>query len=135
MSSSEAPKSFSSTSKSSSDIFKYFSPAIPVPSTFDVEKYIAQLKDYLDPKSPHHEPPQQHVNINKLIELYETGERKDNFTTIYIRKGEVITEEQFWAVPDWCFVDVSSDTICHELLLTSEFRVRLTNFTVALMVL
>lgn len=131
----DTPKSWSSTSESSSDIFKYFSPAIPIPSIFDREKYIAQLKDYLDPKSPHHEPPQQHANIKKLIELYETGQRKDNFTTIYIRKGEVITQEQFWAVADWCFVDVSSDISCHELLLTSEFRVRLTNFTVALMVL
>lgn len=107
----DPPKSYTGTPEESAFVLKYFSPAIPIPSTFDLEKYVAQLKDYLDPKSPHHEPPQQHVNIRKLIELYETGERKDNFTTIYIRNGEVITKEQFWAVADWCFVDVSSDLI------------------------
>ena len=112
-STSDASKSFSNTSESSSDTLEHYSPAIPIPITFDVEKYIAELKDSLDPKSPYHEPPQQHVNIKKLIELYETGERKDNLTTIYIRHGEIITAEEFLAVPDWCFVDVRSSSKYH----------------------
>lgn len=102
-----------------------YSPAIPIPGTFDLQAYIARLKDFLNPQSPHYERPQHHINVKKLIELYESGERKDSTTAIYISKGEVITEAQFWANPkEWCYIDISSNIICQELLLTWGFRGR-----------
>jgi hypothetical protein len=48
-----------------------FSPAMPIPSVFDVDRRIRVLRDCLDPKHPLYQPEQHHVNIKALIQLYE----------------------------------------------------------------
>lgn len=126
MSSSDNPSKSLKTPSKSSDTpptaIDTFSPAIHMPP-FDIEQRIAELEDSLDPKSQYYEPVQHHVNIKKLIELYKNGSRTSNSTPIYICNGEIITREKFLAGAGWTFVDVSPNIICHELLLTSKFRV------------
>ena len=50
-----------------------FSPVIPWPQPFDVEKRIQELRDHLDPNDPSYQPEQQHTNIKAAIKLYEDG--------------------------------------------------------------
>jgi hypothetical protein len=68
------------------------SPATPLPAVFDVKKRIQQLRSFLDPKHPHYEPEQQHVNINAAIKLYEDGEL-DGSQTVYLLEGKIVTKE------------------------------------------
>lgn len=99
---------------------RIFSPVIPIPRVFDRQKRIAELKDYLN--VDHHKP--QHDNLKKIIELYESGEKMDHFTSVWVKDGKVVTQEQALATmgSGSLWVEVSSGIICHELLLTSEFR-------------
>jgi hypothetical protein len=48
-----------------------FSPAIPWPEPFDVQKRIQELRGYLDPKNTQYERKEQHANIRAAIQLYE----------------------------------------------------------------
>lgn len=91
---------------SSSSAPRSFSPAMPIPPVFDLKEYLAGLYDRLDPKSKNFERPEQHKNLRALIKLYETGQRKDNFTFIHIINGEVVSEEEMWTTRDWCLRDV-----------------------------
>jgi hypothetical protein len=50
-----------------------FSPAIPSPAPFDIQKRIQELRSYLDPNNPNYQPEQQHINIKAAIKLYEDG--------------------------------------------------------------
>ena len=49
-----------------------FSPAIPWPERFDVQKRIKELRSYLNPKNPRYRS-KQVVNIKAVIQLYEDG--------------------------------------------------------------
>ncbi|KAI9767992.1 MAG: hypothetical protein M1840_005304 [Geoglossum simile] len=79
-----------------------FSPAIPIPLVFDVQKRILQLRSYLDPNDPQYQPEPQHVNIKAAIELYEQG-KIDGHQRIYIRNGQVITREESFKGPNWAW--------------------------------
>jgi len=46
-----------------------FSPAIPFPEPFNVQKRIQELHGYLDPNNPDYQPEQQHTNIKAAIKL------------------------------------------------------------------
>jgi hypothetical protein len=63
-----------------------FSPAIPWPVPFDIQKRIEELRGYLDPKNPQYERGQQHVNIRAAIQLYEDG-KSDGSQEVYIHSG------------------------------------------------
>jgi hypothetical protein len=53
-----------------------FSPVIPLPVPFDVQKRIQELRGYLDPNNPDYQPEQQHTNIKAAIKLYENWENR-----------------------------------------------------------
>jgi hypothetical protein len=54
-----------------------FSPAIPIPLVFDVQKRIQELRSYLDPNNPNYQPEQQHINIKAAIKaLRGRGDRR-----------------------------------------------------------
>ena len=46
-----------------------FSPAMPIPLVFDVQKRIEQLQSFLDPNDPNYQPEEQHTNIKAVIKL------------------------------------------------------------------
>src|SRR5438045_9494422 len=48
-----------------------FSPAIPIPLPFDVQKRIQELRSYLDPTDPNYQPEYQNINIRAAIKLNE----------------------------------------------------------------
>ena len=89
------------------------SPAIPIPIVFNKAEHVARLKNYVNPKDPHYQGKAQEVNIKKLIQLYESGEREDNSTEIFICKGEIVSFKEAEKTSDYCYLDVSSDIICH----------------------
>lgn len=110
---------------SSSTTARVFSPACPIPHVFNVEEYIARLYDRLDPQSPRYEMVEQHVNLKALIKLYETGERKDNSTRIYLVNGKVVPRLERKKIPgSWCLMDVCFSSISrspeHFMLTESE---------------
>ena len=70
-----------------------FSPAIPHPVPFDVQKRIQQLRTYLDPNHPKYEREQQHINIKAIIKLYEDGEI-DGIKEVFVKDGKVVSEEE-----------------------------------------
>jgi len=43
--------------------------AFPNPQPFDVQKRIQELRGYLDPKNPDHQPEEQHTNIKAAIKI------------------------------------------------------------------
>lgn len=48
-----------------------FSPAIPTPFLYDVQKNIEQLRSYLEPNDLKYQREEQHTNIRVAIKLYE----------------------------------------------------------------
>ena len=70
-----------------------FSPAIPLPVPFDVQKRIQQLRSYLDPNHPDYQREQQHVNIKAIIRLYEEG-KIDGMKQVYIKDGQIVSREE-----------------------------------------
>ncbi|KAI9771221.1 MAG: hypothetical protein M1839_002842 [Geoglossum umbratile] len=70
-----------------------FSPGIPIPLEFDVQKRIQQLHSYLDPGDPWYQPEQQHTNIRAVIKLYEDG-KIDGVEWVYIVGGEIVSLEE-----------------------------------------
>ena len=63
----------------------------PVP--FDVQKRIQELRTFLDPKHPHYEREQQHINIKAIIKLYEDGEI-DGIKEVFVKDGKVVSREE-----------------------------------------
>jgi len=84
-----------------------FSPAIPIPAVFDVQKRIQELRGYLDPNNPLYQPEQQHVNIKGAIKLYEDG-KIDGLQRVYIMEGKVVTREEVFKGSAWAWTEVHS---------------------------
>ena len=84
-----------------------FSPAIPWPEPFDVQKRIQELRGYLDPKNPRYECKEQHANIRAAIQLYEDG-KIDGSEEVCIMEGKVVTEEEMFEGTAWAWVEVHS---------------------------
>ena len=75
-----------------------FSPAIPLPVPFDVQKRIQELRSYLDPNNPDYQPKKQHINIKTAIKLYEEG-KIDGVKQVHIMNGEMVSEEKIFKGP------------------------------------
>ncbi|KAI9768493.1 MAG: hypothetical protein M1840_004903 [Geoglossum simile] len=73
-----------------------FSPGIPIPLEFDVQKRIQQLYSYLDPSDPWYQPEQQHTNIRAAIKLYQDG-KIDGVEQVYIIGGEAVSQEEAYS--------------------------------------
>ena len=82
-----------------------FSSANPQPSVFNVAARIATLRKYLDPQHPAFERIEQHVNIRKVIQLYEAGEFDGN-GELWILNGSVVTRKQARAAHTWVWLEV-----------------------------
>jgi len=81
-----------------------FSPMVPLPDTFDVEKRIEELRSYLDPESPDYQPKNQHVNIKAVIKLYE--EKKiDGTQQVFIKDGKIVSREETFKGPSPSFIE------------------------------
>jgi hypothetical protein len=76
-----------------------FSPAIPFPVPFDVQKRI-QERSYLDPNHPHYQPEQQHTNIKAAIKLYEDG-KIDGVEKVFIMDGKVVPKGEIFTGKAW----------------------------------
>ena len=77
-----------------------FSPVIPFPAPFDVQKRIQELRTYLDPNNPNYQPEQQHININAAIKLYEDG-KIDGGEQVFIKDGKIVPEKETFTGPSW----------------------------------
>ena len=77
-----------------------FSPAIPWPEPFDVQKRIKELRSYLDPNDPNYQPEQQHTNIKAAIKLYE-DEKIDGVERVFIVDGKVVPEDEIYKGGSW----------------------------------
>ena len=77
-----------------------FSPAIPFPAPFDVQKRIQELRGYLDPNNPHYQPEQQHTNIEAAIKLYEDG-KINGVEQVFIMDGKVVSKKEIFARKAW----------------------------------
>ena len=75
-----------------------FSPAIPLPAPFDVQKRIQELRSYLDPNNPNYQPEQQHTNIKATIKLYEDG-KIDGMEQVFIKDGKIVPKEEIFKGP------------------------------------
>jgi len=81
-----------------------FLPATPMPLPFDVQKRIQELRSYLDPNDPNHQPKYQHTNIKAAIKLYEEG-KIDGMERVYIRDGEIVPREEAFKGPSPIFCE------------------------------
>jgi hypothetical protein len=77
-----------------------FSPAIPFPTPFDVQKRVEELRGYLDPNNPHYQPEGQHTNIKAAIKLYEDG-TIDGVEQVFIMNGKVVLKEEIFKRKGW----------------------------------
>lgn len=73
---------------------------------FNLQRHLARLTERLHPNSPTFDRVELHENIRALIELYETGQRKDDLTEIFIMKGKVVTFEEAMKSPHWVITEV-----------------------------
>ena len=87
-----------------------FAPAIPFPRSFDVQQRIQELRGYLDPSNPDHQPEQQHTNIKAAIKLYEDG-KIDGVEQVFIMDGKVVPEKEIFRGRSWSW----SEGRCHQL--------------------
>jgi hypothetical protein len=83
-----------------------FSPEIPLPGPFDVQKRIQELHGYLDPNNPH-QPEQQHINIKAAIKLYEDG-KIDGVEEVFIVDGKIVPEEEIYKGGSWTWSEGTS---------------------------
>ena len=81
-----------------------FSPAIPLPVPFDVQKRIQELRSYLDPNDPNYQPEQQHINIRAAIKLYEDG-KIDGMEQVCIMDGKVVSKKEMFAGSSWAMCE------------------------------
>ena len=70
-----------------------FSPAIPFPAPFDVQRRIQQLRSFLDPNHPNYQREEQHINIKAAIQLYEDG-KIDGIEEVFIKDGKIVSREE-----------------------------------------
>jgi hypothetical protein len=70
-----------------------FSPAIPIPVPFYVQKRIQELRSYLHSNNPNYQPEIQHINIKAAIKLYEEG-KIDGMDQVFIRDGKIVSREE-----------------------------------------
>jgi hypothetical protein len=75
-------------------------PAIILPTPFDVQKRIQELRGYLDPKDPTYQPEQQHTNIKAAIRLYEDG-KIDGVEQVFIKDGKVVPKKDIFKGGAW----------------------------------
>jgi hypothetical protein len=101
-----------------------FSPAIPWPAPFDVQKRIQELRGYLDPKNPRYEFEQQHINIKAVIQLYEDGIIDGSGEDVFIMEGKVVTEEEMLEGTAWAWVEVHSFKSLPRTYLTNGFKLQ-----------
>jgi hypothetical protein len=100
-----------------------FSPAIPWPAPFDVQKRIQELRGCLDPKNPWYEFEQQHVNIKAVIKLYEDG-ILDGSGEVFIMQGKIVTEEEMLEANTWAWIEVYSFKCLPRIYLTNGLNYR-----------
>ena len=81
-----------------------FSPAIPFPTPFDVQKRIQELRGYLDPENPHYQPEQQHTNIKAAIKLYEDG-KIDGMEQVFIMDGKLVSKKEMFRGSSWAMCE------------------------------
>jgi hypothetical protein len=79
-----------------------FSPAIPFPEPFNVQKRIQELRGYLDPNNPNYQPEQQHINIKAVIKLYEDG-KINGKEEVFIMDGKLVPEEGMYTEESWAW--------------------------------
>jgi hypothetical protein len=79
-----------------------FSPAIPFPEPFNVQKRIQELRGYLDPNNPNYQPKQQHTNIKAAIKLYEDG-KINGKEEVFIMDGKLVPEEGMYTEESWAW--------------------------------
>jgi hypothetical protein len=79
-----------------------FPSAILFPTPFDVQKRIQQLRGYLDPNDPTHQPEQQHTNIKAAIKLYEDG-KIDGVEQVFIKDGKLVPKAEIYKGGAWCW--------------------------------
>ena len=77
-----------------------FSPGIPFPAPFDVQKRIQELHGYLDPNNPHYQREQQHNSIKAAIQLYEDGEI-DGVEQVFIVDGKIVPKREIFTRKAW----------------------------------
>jgi hypothetical protein len=82
-----------------------FSPAMPMPPTFNVEEHICRLYKYLDPKDPNFQPVGQHKNIRAAIKLYQDG-TLDGFRRVSIMDGKIVSREEAFRGKEWVWSEV-----------------------------
>lgn len=70
-----------------------FTPAIPFPDEFVVEKRVKQLHEFLDVTNETYQPPTQHANILSAINAYETGLINGTTRTFFVN-GKVVSQEE-----------------------------------------
>jgi len=75
-----------------------FSPVIPSPTPFDVQKRIQELRDYLDPNKPHYQPEEQHLNVKAAIKLYEDS-KIDGKEQVFMMNGKVVDRDEIFKGP------------------------------------
>jgi hypothetical protein len=100
-----------------------FSPAIPWPEPFDVQKRIKELLSYLDPKNPLYRS-KQVVNIKAVIQLYEDG-IIDGSEEVWVMEGKVVTEEEtLKGGHAWAWLEVHSFKSLPRIHLTNRFKLQ-----------
>lgn len=105
----EAMKEFLRVSETDQSV-PYFSPATPIPLRFDVGRRVAELEGYLNPQDPRCEPPGQHLNIRKVIDLYKTGALAEG-EQVCVCQGKIISFEDMLRTREWKWMEV-----CRSLL-------------------
>ncbi|OBT66710.1 hypothetical protein VE03_03981 [Pseudogymnoascus sp. 23342-1-I1] len=79
--------------------------ATPVPEIASVLAILARLRTYLDPAHRDYwRVVEQHVNIRKAIEMYESGEL-DGRRVVWIVDGEVVGERRGFRSERWCWIE------------------------------
>jgi hypothetical protein len=99
-----------------------FSPAIPWPASFDVQKRIEKLRGYLDPEHPWYKS-EQLVNIKAVIQLYEDG-KIDGSKEVIVMEGKVVTEEEMSEGDAWAWIEVHSFKSFLRTHLTNRFKLQ-----------
>jgi hypothetical protein len=70
-------------------------PGIILPTPFDAQKRIQELRSYLDPNDPTYQPEQQHTNVKAAIKLYEDG-KIDGVEQVFIKDGKVVPKKEMF---------------------------------------
>jgi hypothetical protein len=72
----------------------YFSPCVPIPLVWDPVKRLRNLKDSLNPQSPHFCFIEGMIpNLRAVIHAYETGNMPSQ-GTVYFKRGQMMSEAE-----------------------------------------